>query len=841
MNKRKTLAASLAVSMILGQAVVFDAQAASTSTSKTSSVVHTVSNLAAIKLSSTSTAKLSKVNILSQDQQNVLTYTITYVNNGTTSLSLNDYWTKVKTKSGNVYSVAPIAADQDKTKVAPGASVSVTYMTEIPKNLQYYDLSFQMIKWDFSMANYERSLGSFNVPSSYTIATPLNYSEKLTVDNATAKVKINSVTSIASGDYNYVNVALNVANVGNSVFSDPSWKYVIQTVSGSTFTLSPDSSSTDYSIQSQDNKTLNLIAKIPSKVSLKNLKLMVVQTQTSDSTSSDYAVAMLKMNNPAASLIAQNKAKVLTLDSGQISATVQGATSNQANDETSLSIQLLVKNTGTTKVTVPAYTFEVQAGSTYYPVTTSDFTDLTLDPGESLLASLDATVPTVNARKGNMKLLMKVPASSSSSSTSSSEGTSSQVTVASNYPVAAYTIPDATGLQNTLGTEQNVKNNHGTFGITLDSIQSLPWDDSYLLTSKITIKNNGTTSAQLPDFAGVYKIDMATLDADTQLITTSSTKVLAPGAQTDVYVVTKVPGDLDFNQLQIQLLEKLSDDKTSNWIQFTNLGSLNDLKVVESGSSLDINASGKTASLAERKTYVYKGTSSNIVYTEMLMNNLESSQANLSQMVGYFKTEDGQYYKATTTQIDHAAGPKSSNIVTFYAKLPKNVSTSNLQLIVGEGIKDSALTAVGETSTGYVNATAMALTAVTRDIQSSLSNIDMFPYTLSLENFEGYTDSSGLQISFDYDLTRDLNYDMGEYGHKLILEVTDSSGLRFEKEIELEKDLVVGNDESYSYTVSDPIFETVRTGNFQFSIYDEFQGEKTKIATSAQYYSDSQL
>lgn len=828
------MAASLAVSMLLGQASILGVNAASTTVQK-STVVHTVNNLAAVKLSSTTTAKLSSVNILSQDGQNTLTYTLTYQNNGNTVISLNDYWTKVKTKSGTVYTVSPISADKDKDKVLPGASVSVTYMSKIPKNLQFYDLYFQLIKWDFSQPNYERSLGSINVPSTYTIATPLNYSQKLAMNDSTAKIKISSASAVTSGNYNYLSVALNVENVGNTLLTNPGWKYVIQTVSGTTFNLTPDASSTSYDIQSQDNKTLNLIAKIPNQVSLKNLKLLVVQTD--ETSKSDYAVTMLKMNNtdPSSSVIGVNKTKTFTIADGAISTKVDSASTSQGNDQTNLSLQFIVKNTGNRKITVPEYTFEIQSGGAYYPVSTDSLTDLSLDPNESIIASLDATVPTINARKG-MKLVLLAP-----TATQASNDQSSTETVMTSYPVAVYSIPEEAGQQNTLGSEQQIKNNYGNFGITLDSVQRVPWADGTLLTSKITIRNNGSTSAQLPTFSGLYKIDSTPLNVDTQLVDTNTTKVLPAGSQTNVYIVTKVPGDLDFNQLQIQLLQKISDNKTSSWVQFTKLGSLSAPKEVTSGSTADMNTSGKNVTLAEHKTYVYKGISSNVLYSEMIMQNVEASQTNLSQLVAYFESEDGQYYQADVKQIDHAAGPKSSSIVTFSAKVPKSLSTTGLKLIVGEGTKDSALTSIGEDSTGYVNAAVMDLTVDNREAQRSLENISLFPYTLNINSFTGYTSGSGLQIDLNYDLARDLNYDMGQFGHKFVLEVTDSSGLRFDKEIELEKDFTVGTNQTYTYTITDPIYETVRTGNFQFTIYDEFDGEKTPIATQAEYYSDSQF
>lgn len=85
-----------------------------TTTTQKQTTVKTLNNLNAVKITSKSTVKLSNVNILAQEDGSILTYTLTYQNNDSKSLSLIDYWTKVKTKSGTVYSVTATGADKEE-------------------------------------------------------------------------------------------------------------------------------------------------------------------------------------------------------------------------------------------------------------------------------------------------------------------------------------------------------------------------------------------------------------------------------------------------------------------------------------------------------------------------------------------------------------------------------------------------------------------------------------------------------------------------------------------------------------------------------------------------------
>lgn len=846
MNRTKMVVASIAVAALLGQNAVgiVDAAAAKTqpkaTVTKKQAVVNTLSNLKGIRITSKSTVKLTNVNILSQDEGNILTYTLTYQNNDSKAISLIDYWSKVKTKSGTAYSVTVISADKDKKKVVPGSTLNVTYTTKIAKGLKFSDLNFQVLKWNFSVAGYEQVLGSISIPSSYTAAAPANSYRKISFMDYTANAKIGSVSVIGLGSYNYVYVPLQLHNLGAKTIENPNLKYVVQTVSGTPYALTADSASASYKINPQESKTLNLIAKIPRTVNINSLQLVVVQND--ETTKSDLPVATLNLGTKKGqnSITAPNKDRVLHVDDSQIATRIDSVSRNQSFGKSNLSIQFAIKNKGDQAIKLPNYTFEIQSGTKSYPFSGSSIDGVILEPGEEQMISLDGTIPVIaNAEK--LELVLKSPAGATGTSAPSSSEQPTTSIAGVSYPLAVYRFPEYTEMQYALGQERTIKNNDGTFGVTLDTIQKLPWNDGNLLSTKITIANKGEKAAKLPELVGAYKMDLTALSSAVQLINTNTSQVLGAGEKTSVYVVANIPSNLSFSQLQVQLLQKVGTDKTSNWIMFSNYGKTSDFKTVADGSFYNMDTSGKKADLQTRKTYMYKGSTNDIIYTEMIMKNRESKQTNPSQLTGYFLTDKGQYYKADVNQVNHAVGPDAASIVSFSAKIPKGTVVSNWNLVVGESITDNKFTELDGKPTGYVNASAMELMLTSRDIKSTLKDVELFPYTVSVNEIEGRTNSSGLEVKMKYDLKRDLAFDMGAFQHKLVFEVVDSSGARFEKEVELEKDLLVGGSQSFSYAVSDLIFATSRSGAFQFSIYDSYQGVKTKIATQAVPYVNNDL
>lgn len=839
MNRTRIFVASMAVTALLGQAFagpvdVAAAAAKKTTTSQKQPVVKTLSQLKAVSIGAKSTVKLTNVNILSQDGENILTYTLTYHNGGSSALSLLDYWSKVKTKSGTVYSVSAISTDKDKKTVVPGASVNVTYTAKIAKGLKYSDLNFQVIKWNFSVAGYEQLLGSISVPASYVVATPVNTTGKLVFGENSANAKVTSVNVIGLGSYNYVGVALQLHNSGSRTIENPNLKYILQTPSGTPFALTADASSTNYQIHPQEIKTLNLIAKLPKTVNTANLQLLVAQND--ETTKADLPLATMDLGTKKGqqSVTAVDKERILNVSNNRIATRIDSVSRNQSFGESSLSVQFALSNKGDQTVTLPNYAFEIQAGAKSYTLSASGLEGITLGPGEEQLISVDGTIPVI-VNSDELELILKTPGSTSVSG----EGAAPET--ASTYPLAAYSLPDYTEMQSSVGQERIVKNNDGTFGVTLDAVQKLPWNDGNLLATKVTITNKGTKAAKLPELVGAYKLDLTTLSNDVQLVSSNTTQILGPGEKTSVYVVANVPSSLTFSQLQVQLLQKVGADKTSNWTMFSNYGKTSDLKEIADGSYFNLETAGKKSDLQARKTYMYKGSSNDIIYSELIMKNRETKQVTPSQLTGYFLTDKGQYYKAEANQVTHSVGPDAASIVSFSAKVPKGTVVSNWQLVVGESITENKFTEGEAKPTGYVNASAMELNMDSRDIKNTLKDVELFPYTLSVRDVIGNTTSGGLELKMKYDLKRDLAFEMGTFQHKFILEVVDSSGARFEKEIELEKDFIVGGNLSYSYVINDPIFATSRSGGFQFSIYDLYQGEKTKIATQAAYYSNNSL
>lgn len=835
MKKIPITAAALGISLLVTSMPVAMATAsttksattgAKTSTGTKKPVVHTLANLSPVKITAKSTVRLTDVNILTLSDESILTYTLTIQNNDSKTMDLLDYWSKVKTISGTTYSTTLMSKDKDKKKLSAGSSTTMTYTARIAKHLKPENLVFQVIKWDFSQSGYEALKGQFKIPAGYLTSTPSNQSKSLRIADTPVKAQVGQVASFISGDYNYVSVSLNMTNIGYKLFEDPKLKFVIRTSTGASYPMTADPTSTDYKIQPQDMKTLNLVAQIPKSIKLGNMELQLAQDDETAKLSLPIATMQLPGINNNQMAVAPNVEKFISINNGKIAVQVTNAVVNKNFDEHALSIRFGFRNTSGTTLTLPKYQFELQTSDGYrLPISTLAMDNLTLQPLEERFITLPVTVP-ANVSVEKPRLFMNLPSAAESTENIS-------------YPVAFFSVPEAKPVENMIGTKQFVQTKNGILGVTLSSLQRLPWSDGDLVSAKVTIDNFNFKTTQLPQFAGLIQVDTAKLSSDTKVITTQTAGLLGAGMSTDVYVTAKVPGYIDFNQVQILLLEKFGEG-SSEWVQFSNTGAIPEPVTVDRGQVYEIDTLGRQQDVRVMRSFLYNGQSSDLVYTELEVRNQEEHQIDLSQFAGVFQTKDGQTYKASASQIDTSAGPDEKSVVAMWAKIPKRTTTTDMKLIVGEGITDEKITPIKGEPTGYVNAAAMVLGVSSPSVRGNLTDLDLFPYTLTIKNVKASLNgSTSVNLSFDYNQNRNMDYSIGEFGHKYLFEVVDSTGRTFEKEFSPEADLRIVNGGTASFSFDDAVFEGRKSGNFTLNVYDLFQGQKAKLGGQSFYYYSS--
>lgn len=282
----------------------------------------------------------------------------------------------------------------------------------------------------------------------------------------------------------------------------------------------------------------------------------------------------------------------------------------------------------------------------------------------------------------------------------------------------------------------------------------------------------------------------------------------------------------------------LNGTQNSETVPFLDVSvnnSINSIPTIEKGKSYTISGKGKTASVQENRTTIYQGESHNLVYTELYLSSEEKRQSKMARLQAYYKTKDGQYFEAGTSQSENSASPGAKQLVVLWAKVPKATDLADVSLYLGSGIKEGKLIEAKEEATGFVNVAALQLNPQANVPKNTLESTALYPYTISVITSEGkrMKSSDTLDITMNYSLRKDNLYDAGVLEHKLILQITDPFGIATEKVLTLGTDLIEGTNNQYSFSLSRPVYKTMDGGAYKLTFYDEFQGERLMLGSQA--------
>ncbi|WP_411345130.1 hypothetical protein ACE3MZ_03515 [Paenibacillus sp. WLX1005] len=859
------LAGIMAVSSTSGVAVLSSpasaAQAASSSTGSS------LTSLPAIGLQSGVSVRLSDMQLSARNSGSILTYTLTYTNRTSSPYKLLNTFSRVQTPQNGAFKGVPVPEDKDHITISPGTSQSITYYVNAQDQSRVNGTKISVYGWDFDSANYEKKLGTFTLPASYSPAVAANQARKIMIGHTPLKLKPEQLQIINFNGKHYARLTLQMTNLGTEMLESPGYNAYLLSSSGSSYALGLDRSSKELDIQPGATTRISYVAAIPAHLPTSNLSLQITHTTGVASTSSDATsstsstnleLPIVSFRLPAVSssslTVPVSKSRKLWIDGNAVTSTLKSASQSTSGDKAVWTMQFSLKNTGNKAVIIPAYEASIASAEGYtFPIQTKTFSSLTLKPLEEKLIQLSTEVP-LQLKQQQLKLQLLEPATTTAqtgttSNTETVAATASQSNVI--LPTAFYMIPYSQEQSQSAQTEYTFDNNYGSFGVTLESLQRMPWTTDDIVAAKIRLRNAGSSSVTLPELGGWMKAQNNRISSPVQIVAEQTDNSLDAGASRVYYIVGRFNSDVDLAQLKIELYPTTdtastasatnSDTIKSSTTSGNTLDSDNPflslyvgqtssaVAKIARGSSFHIQTMGKKAEIKERRTITYEGASQKIAYTELDMKSEEKRTSLPSRLVAYYKTPDNEYYEATVNQSDKTVGPDGKSLITIWSKLPSSVNTSQLTLYIGEAINDGKVSTATATPTGYINAVELALNTQTTPVTTSVSSeMELFPYRFAITGATGSLTEGqeSIAINMTYNLSKDNTYTMGTFGHNLIIQWVDPSGQMQEKTMVPGTDLTPGKSVPYATTLSSSAYKNVKGGHFTINVYDEFEGER---------------
>lgn len=293
---KKTLLLGLTTAAIIGAIPVIPAANAAVTTTPAITAVSKV--VKPIYLSKTSYFNLVDVTLSPGDNGQTAAFTLSVYNGDSREIDLTDYWFRLTTASGASYSVK--MQDSKITKVASKSKQFITFYATVGEQVKLSDLQLKVVKFDFSLAGYEKTIGSFKVPANYTNVVGVGSYKTLYFTNTTLNTKVSSASIGTSGDNNLATVNFVYNNVGKKAVNLSGYKYYILTSGGLMYEATP-SETGDLTVAPLVREEIQLTANIPSSVKTNGWKLLVEQSSTDNSLTLPIGLYQIGFSNGSTS------------------------------------------------------------------------------------------------------------------------------------------------------------------------------------------------------------------------------------------------------------------------------------------------------------------------------------------------------------------------------------------------------------------------------------------------------------------------------------------------------------------------------------------------------------
>jgi hypothetical protein len=576
-----------------------------------------------------------------------------------------------------------------------------------------------------------------------------------------------------------------------------------------------------------------------------NLQDLVVQFIKWDFSQSNFERVLGEVAVPDAytDVTPSDGAAAISVNGTNVKASIRKFVSNKNEKYHVPTVYVTLENAGNHTVTIPSYLFSIRTKEgLLYPLEAKGLKDLKINPKESKEIQLSGSIPVaVSADAWQLAVAETIP------------------DLKLNVSVANFGLPAVTQQEGgSVGKEYSFTSKSGVYTTQLNGLHRLPWEDQDLLTADLTLSNKGEESLPIPKLSGYFLLDGA-VKIDAKLIQTAKVIGLGAGTSVNLQIAGKVPYTYEFSQIKLVLQENEGETPPSGTgtgtaaatdvLEFSTQAELQAIPFIGMGQSYTSNDIGRKAKYVVRSVSTYEDKT-NIMYSAMVeATNLEKRFTNVSKFVANFRSSDGTVFPATIAEVKNKISPTGKALLNVWASVPKGYSTANMNLLLGEAVTEGKLSE-GEKAVAdsYVNPVSYWLPDEKTNVATTLKNVELFPYTITIDKIGTSIDNNVFTLKFNYELTKEKLTEINTEGHNLLLVFEDGGGIkRFEKKFDFKDFDVINGDstadedtkirlgkrENFKITNPDPglIYNTKFLQKYTLSIYDEFQGQRKLLAT----------
>lgn len=509
-----------------------------------------------VKFLGESTVVLTQIHLIPTDNGQVLYTTIEVKNKSTQELDFYPYWIKMQTKNGGKFPVS-IVSEKKNTRIAPSAKETFSYYAVVPNHIEVSDLIIMLIKWDFSMPNYERRIFTFKMPE--RIILPTIQSGESYVFNVQG-IPVNSNISnihVGSGvESKKVTIQVSYLNQGLRAVKLPAYEYMLKDGEGVSYPVAVRVDDIEANILPRIKKETELTVEIPLEADINDFQLLISEPKKDMNNPIyiplvSYVLDIIQGESESTEAKNINEVAVVKYDGLYFYLSVRDLRVLPTSSfEKVISYDVVLKNKNDKKVAIPDLNSNVSvSGSTPVMAKITEKKTQLMYPDEEIVLNMVATFPE-DIDVNGMKVTFQ-------KNQNNSEGVSDAYT---ERDLATFNVfnrnfrsegSPITGLYhfNDLGQKSTIK---------LHNTSTYEYWGSEIIVSSFLIENKDSRPISIPEYIGFFKSTEGELFNANYI--GRKDNVISPRRSALITYWVELPKGIDLKKLELVLGQALSDN-----------------------------------------------------------------------------------------------------------------------------------------------------------------------------------------------------------------------------------------------------------------------------------------
>lgn len=493
-----------------------------------------------VYISKASYIQLTDANLIPSASGATASFTFTIYNGDSSAINMVDYWARLKTTGGTKYTLTLLDADKKK-RVSPKSSTTLTYYSEVGAKITLDQLVISIIKFDFSVSGYEKTIAKYTFPKGYSNFIKAGGFKGVLINNSIVNTRIDQINVLKTDknyNFNLTYVARNTSKFGVAL---PQYNYYVQTSKG-LFKLSLRNK-TDETLTLEPTvlNAIQLTGSIPIGVPATGWKLIITQNVGAETSKAELPVVVFDIPIKITTTNTTTSKTTFTNNDGTYEIELKSVQRLPWNNDDNVIAELNVKNNGSVYLPLPDLTglLVVDENIKLEGKAIRKTGDIGLAPGASTTISYVGAIPYNYTWK---KFKLKLTEKAGELTTDIGELTNS--TIAS-VPIIQ------------TGNVFAQMNNGAPFNAQVTDVKTYTGlkTDVYAVYMDMTNKQN--RAGALPMLSGYFKTTDGNLYEAKVVKSTSSIK---SASKDQLIVWTELPANVDRTGIQLLLGEAFDDN-----------------------------------------------------------------------------------------------------------------------------------------------------------------------------------------------------------------------------------------------------------------------------------------